>query len=236
MGCTQAIGNSKTSKFDVENDLRDWLINSGEFTNKNFVDLIYDLNSKIHLDKESMTKEKFESYFIKCFSKRITQEFMNHELICINNMFDTIKIKNFLFLVTNSKRVDTVNGFFYDKANYMFAFVKDYDRDDYDYIEKSSPGLKIFIEELVVFSLLLIPSIWLKSDKKALDYLDSKLFLLKDKIGSISDDLITQLFTNEACLDKSKLTLDSINLQFENDPNLLTDQHIREFSLTLYSI
>lgn len=235
MGCTQVMS-SKSSKFDIENDLRDWLNNSGEFSNKNFVDLIYDLNSKIHLDKESMTKEKFESYFIKCFSKRITQEFMNHELICTNNVFDTIKIKNLLFLVTNSKRVDTMNGFFYDKANYFFAYIKDYDRDDYDYIEKNSPGLKILIDEFVLFSLILIPSIWLKTDKKAMDYLDNKLFFLKEKLGSISDDLITQLFSNEACLDKSKLTLDSLNMQFENDPALLTDQYIREFSLTLYSI
>jgi hypothetical protein len=233
MGCAQNSINSD-SKHDIEIDIRSWE-STTEFSSKFFLDAVFEINTKIHLDGEVMSKEKFENYFLRSYGKRTTQDFFDNDMMKKGEDYDTIKIKNLLFLITTPKRIETIkNCFFYDKANYLFSFIKDYDRDECDYIERVSPGLRLFLNDLVRFSLDLIPELWMKTDKKALQYSDNKLFELKFKSEKIIDDLIVYIFQDDINLDKTKLTLDALNDMFERDNGFLSDGFIREFSLNIF--
>lgn len=237
MGCDQPKGRSNVTKYEIENEIRQWEQNSTEFGTKYFLDVVFDINTKIHLDGEEMTREKFENYFLRCYDKRTTQDFFENDMIRKEeNKYDTLKIKSLLFLLTNSKRIETVkNCYFYDKANYLFSYVKDYDRDEYEFIDRSSKGLKIFLTDLVDFSLFLIPDLWLKFEKRGEQFEKNKFFTIRNKKISLIDEIINKIFNDEINLDKTKITLDSLNEMFDYNPAFLSSGYIREVLLDLYS-
>lgn len=263
MGCSPT--QKREAKYPIESVIREYESTS-DFSEKFFLDAAFEINSKIHLDGEFMTNEKFEKYFYRNFNNKLTEDFFINKHIKFNiqdnnqeeddisnpiikniknkvsksnnkELFSTVKLKNLLFLLTKAKRIETAkNCFFYDKSSYMFSYIKDFDQDDNDYIKKDSLGLYSFLEDLVVFSVELIPDIWIKHDVRSKEFKNNKLFELRNKIDKIINDIIDKIFNEEYNVDNKKITIESINLMFESYNGFLSSGYIRESALDMLNM
>jgi len=237
MGCNQdRVVSLDSSKFEVENEIRKWEKDS-ELSQKFFLDLIYEINSKILIDGEVMEMIKFDNFFIKNFSKRYTKDFFEESyFLTEDGKIDLLKIKNLLLVLCIPKKIVTrKNMFYYDKSNYIFSYIKDIDMDNNEFIDKESHGLKTLIRELVIISVLIIPNIWFNNVKTAAKYKTDKLFTLQDKIEKISECLTTEIF-NTTASDKEKLTLNNLNQLFDSFKGFLSSGYIREFALEMFQV
>mmetsp|Transcript_9047 Transcript_9047/g.9395 ORF Transcript_9047/g.9395 Transcript_9047/m.9395 type:complete len:237 (+) Transcript_9047:13-723(+) len=234
MGCEQdRVKEVDQTTFPIENEIRLWEKDC-EFSNKHFLDVVFELNSKIFLEGESMSQEKFDNYFVKNFEKRYTKDFFEDDFMKLDhNHLDTLKVKNMLFLLTLPKKVVTrKNLFFYDKANYMFGYIKDIDNDNKDYIEKDSIGLKNYMNEIVYISISFLPNLWLRTANSAIKNKKDIISSLEDDKDKICEALIEKMFSL-AGTDQDKLTLIFLNELFNSVRGFLNSGYIREFALTL---
>jgi len=220
MGCSQERSeNYAESKYQIEADIRKHEVSS-EISSKVFIEIVYEINSKIHLEGEFMTKEKFDNFFMRNFSKNETKEYFENDYYKIGKeKYETLKLKNLLFLLAQAKKIVTRKGvFYYDKANYLFNYVKDCDSDKLDYIPRSSIGFELFIKELIEIAAVIIPKMLMetKSDQFAI-YKNDKLFSISDKVDEIKSALIDKIFNYESNNDKDKLTIHNLNEIFEEN-------------------
>lgn len=235
MGCNQdRIIQAESSKYEVENEIRKWESES-ELSSKVFLDIVYEINSKIFLDGEKMSIEKFDNYFVKTFNKRITKDFFEDEFFLADkDKFDMLKVKNLMLLLTLPKKVITrKNIFYYDKANYLFSYVKDIDNDSNEFIDKDSHGLRNFMNDVVYISIVFIPNLWMKSVKDAYKYKEDKLFTLYSKIEKIAEALIGKMFS---ILGTEFITLSNLNELYDSIKGFLTAAYIRDFALEMFNI
>lgn len=239
MGCTQERGeNYSDSKFIIESEIRKWEMGL-EISSKVFIDIVYEINSKIHLEGEYMNLEKFDNFFIRNFSKRDSKYLFDHEYYKLSKeKYDTLKIKNLLFVMTQSKKIVTRKGvYYYDKANYLFNYVKDCDGDKDDCIKRNSIGFESFIKELVEISFQILPGMWKEQKDEPLKNVSKNeeelLFNSNDKINMIKENLINKIFDYETNSDKEKITIHNLNEIYESNLYFLTSGFIREFALNL---
>lgn len=239
MGCSQDRGEKYSdSKFIIESEIRKWEMGL-EVSSKIFIDIVYEINSKIHLEGEYMNLEKFDNFFIRNFSKRDSKYLFDNDYYKISKeKYDTLKIKNLLFVMTQAKKIVTRKGvYYYDKANYLFNYVKDCDGDKEDSIKRTSVGFESFIKELIEISLEILPVMWREQKEESLKKVDKNeedlLFNSKDKLIMIKESLINKIFDYETNSDKEKITIHNLNEIYESNVYFLTSGFIREFALNL---
>ena len=217
--------NNSKLEVNIEELIDNWE-SENEISSKYFLNLIFNINSKILKSQKSMSNEKFESYFLNNFAYKYTRNIFEHSFFNDEvDKMDINKIKNLYFLISLPTKTTTYKGFYYDKANYIYSIVKEYDNDFQAKITIDSIGIKYFIHDLIYISVVVIPNIFINIHKKYQDT-KNKLFILNDHLEDVCN-----LFLKELFKDKIEIGLNDLNDIYNNETDFLTSKYIRKFAL-----